>query len=311
MFIILEGENKCGKTSLAKRLHNLTGWEIIHFGQPKKEPYIEYVEFLLNRKEPAILDRFYLGEKVYGPLWRGKSELNEWQTRMIEMLLMARNSLNIYCETDEKTIIENFKKEQEEFAKAEQIPDILRYFRKAVKESRLDWVNFNYRKDPAYAKIQETILHWLSVWKQNERYLKMLIDTRAIGNPFAKNVIVGDICNGDLEIQKYKHIILPFAKGVSSNYLWEAIDGISKNRYLMTNVRKYHHKGQIELGDILQSRAQKIICLGNNAFGDINNHIPKGELPFRKITKVKHPAWGSRFMIDPELYSEGIKNELV
>lgn len=310
MFIILEGENKNGKSSLAKFFQKQTGWEIIKFSQPTKEPYIEYMEFLLTRKEPAILDRFYLGEKVYGPVWRGKSELNEWQTRMIEMVLMARYSLNIYCETDEKTIIENFSKEKEEIAKVEQIPTILSYFRKAVKESRLNWLNFNYRQDPDYLGINEQFLQWLTIWKANEQYLKNLIKTRAIGNPFAKNVIVGDICNGDLELKKYKDIILPFAKGVSSNYLWQAIDQISHSRYLMTNARKYHADGHIDMSDIIEIPAQKIICLGNNAFADVNEAV-KNQLPLKKVAKVKHPAWGTRFNIDPEMYAAGIKNELV
>ena len=310
MFIILEGENKTGKSSLARLFHELTGWEVIKFSQPTKEPYIEYMEFLLERKEPAILDRFYLGEKVYGPLWRGKSDLNEWQTRMLEMTCMARMSLNIYCETNEKTIIKNFEKEKEELAKAEQIPDILSLFRKAVKDSRLDWNRFDYEKDGKYEKIREIFFLWFSRFKQNEQHIKMLQKTRAIGNPFAKNVIVGDVCNGDLELQKYSHIIMPFAKGVSPDYLWQAIDKIDKKRYLMTNVRKYHLHKHLSIQDVFIPTAQKIICLGNNAYNDVME-ARKGMLPLTKVVKVKNPAWGTRFMIEPELYAQGIKNELI
>src|SRR4029077_2921387 len=127
----------------------------------------------------------------------------------------------------------------------DQIPDILNHFRKAVKESRLDWLHFDYRKDSSDAEIRKDIYNWLQRYAQNKQYIEMLVETRAIGNPFAKNVIIGDICNGDLELEKYSHIIMPFAKGVSSDYLWKAIDGISKKRYLLTNARKYHKKAML------------------------------------------------------------------
>lgn len=310
MLVILDGENKCGKSSLAKELQKITGWEIIHFSQPKKEAYIEYVEFLLNRKKPAILDRFYLGEKVYGPLWRGKSELEEWQTRMIEMLLMARYSFNVYCETNVETIVENFKKEKEQDAKVEQIPDVLQHFRKAVTLSELNWWEFDYQKDKDYKLIKENFIQWLGIYKQNEKYIESLIETRAIGNPFARNVIVGEICNGKRELEKYRDIILPFAKGVSSTYLWKAIKDIPKSRYLLTNVHKYHDKGRIRLNEILEGKAENVICLGLMAF-KIIDYFNEQQLPFKKISLTKHPAWANRFNMDVEEYSRSIKDKLI
>ena len=44
--IILEGENKTGKTTLANFLKDKYGFKYVKCSQPKRDPYVEYIEII-------------------------------------------------------------------------------------------------------------------------------------------------------------------------------------------------------------------------------------------------------------------------
>ena len=76
--IILEGENKTGKTTLANFLKDKYGFKYVKCSQPKRDPYVEYIEIIkkiARSTSDVVIDRFIYGEFVYGPLYRGKSAL--------------------------------------------------------------------------------------------------------------------------------------------------------------------------------------------------------------------------------------------
>lgn len=129
MIIILEGENKTGKSTLAKKLVNDFNFTYVKCSQPEKDPYIEYQEKLRQGYDDIVFDRFWLGEHVYGKLYRGKSKLNEEQDRNIQLKMMALNSILIYCYDTEKNIAKRFKQEGEEFANIDKIKDTLNLFK--------------------------------------------------------------------------------------------------------------------------------------------------------------------------------------
>ena len=74
--IILEGPDGCGKTSLAKAINLLQPSVICHEGPPPAEvDIIGYYEtklrgYAVSDKQSIILDRFHLGQYVYGPMAR-------------------------------------------------------------------------------------------------------------------------------------------------------------------------------------------------------------------------------------------------
>lgn len=160
MFIILEGIDKTGKTSLANYLSKKFKLPIIKFSKPKGDPFTEYYEFLLNHKTPAILDRFYLGEEVYGPVKRGKSALTRVQFRKIESLVAKLKTFNIYTYTSFAEIKHNFIKEKEEYATLNDIMKLKNQYDVATYYSKFDWYNFNYLYDENYEKIDKKIEEW-------------------------------------------------------------------------------------------------------------------------------------------------------
>jgi len=142
MVIIIEGENKCGKTTLSKYIEKEHGFKYIKCSQPKEGgPYKEYSEIIdeLSKepKENYIIDRFHLGEEVYGKIYRGRSGLTQEQFQDIEKRLNSLNTILIYCYDTEKNIARRFYDDNEEWAEEGKIQEVLDLYLTVLKKSIL------------------------------------------------------------------------------------------------------------------------------------------------------------------------------
>lgn len=306
MIITLEGLDKQGKTSLANHISKLLNIEIVKFSQPKKEPYIEYMEFLIQREELVICDRFYLGERAYGPVKRGKSELNEWQFRNIEMLLMMRFPLCIFCSTNKSNTVKNFRKDNETYTQEEDIDKIQSLYMKEISNSRLEWIEFNYLEDENYTNIDRQIINWYKQLMRRISHIKSLISLRTLGNYNAKTLILGEISNIDLEQDRYKDINVPFANGPSARILYEAIGG--KN-VAITNVKKAHMNNSPSIyEEFLLPNLETIICLGNKAYEYIYDNKIRKHI---NVIRAYHPSYITRGGDTQENYNNIIQGLIV
>lgn len=139
MNIIVEGENKCGKSTLARHIVSL-GFKYIKVSQPGPlGAFKEYSDILskLEKGGDYVLDRFYIGEQVYGPIYRGSSSLSREQIMEIEKRLSQINAIVVYCYDSEKNIAKRFIKDGEEFADIKKIGEALQLFEKEIKRSIL------------------------------------------------------------------------------------------------------------------------------------------------------------------------------
>ena len=80
MIILLEGPDGSGKTTLANKIKQQTGYVLLHRSYPKtKEEKAkmkqEYLEAIKSRKN-IIIDRCWYSEMVYGPIMRGESAIS-------------------------------------------------------------------------------------------------------------------------------------------------------------------------------------------------------------------------------------------
>lgn len=140
MLVIIEGENKCGKTTLAKHIEKEHGFRYIKVSQPgEKGPYREYMDLLDSLKpgEHAVIDRFHIGEEVYGPLYRGKSGLIREQFGEIDKRIDKSNGILIHCFDSYENIAKRFEEENEEFADKSKIQKTLDLFDIVIKRSRI------------------------------------------------------------------------------------------------------------------------------------------------------------------------------
>lgn len=115
--IVIEGMDRCGKSSLANKLvsdYGVQNYSIIHSGKPPKnlskselriwsffynKQLIEKSEQLLEFLDLVILDRSYLGEYVYGSLYRGHDYFNE-DISSIEQFIQKPKSWSIMTFVD-------------------------------------------------------------------------------------------------------------------------------------------------------------------------------------------------------------------
>jgi uracil-DNA glycosylase family 4 len=70
--IVLEGCDGTAKSTVAEELNRILRWPIQKFGEPhsKSDAYRSYFKFLQNVKTPTVVDRSWLGEFVYVPMFR-------------------------------------------------------------------------------------------------------------------------------------------------------------------------------------------------------------------------------------------------
>ena len=90
---MLEGPDLAGKTTTAKQLQRMMrGSRIVHRGPPEsQDPFVEYLRPLEDayyNDEWLILDRWHWGERIYGPLWRGGTIIDDVQLQYLEMACM-------------------------------------------------------------------------------------------------------------------------------------------------------------------------------------------------------------------------------
>lgn len=101
MFVIIEGNEGSGKTTLANEFARMLGVEVKHRSKPETEEerqtmYRDYLEDITTL-ENAVWDRGFYSEMVYGPIMRDQSYIDYPQMREFEQLLASKGAFIIYC----------------------------------------------------------------------------------------------------------------------------------------------------------------------------------------------------------------------
>jgi energy-coupling factor transporter ATP-binding protein EcfA2 len=111
---VIEGPDGSGKSTLAKAIKSvilkqdpLAQVTMMHFGAPKMNPFVEYMnalgEWLVQNSldEQAhsylVIDRFHIGERVYGTMLRNNPVMTKSQLRAIDDLLDQLNAVKIFA----------------------------------------------------------------------------------------------------------------------------------------------------------------------------------------------------------------------
>lgn len=107
MLIVFEGVDGAGKSTLVetieKRLAD-AGRDVrtTHHGPPERHPLEEYVLdydwYAPESDVDLLVDRLHIGELIYGPLYRGESQLGEAGRRYVDLYLRSRGGLMVYVD---------------------------------------------------------------------------------------------------------------------------------------------------------------------------------------------------------------------
>lgn len=136
--VIFEGCDKTGKTTTAKRLGEMLEWPVLKFGQPGPEgAFAEYARALVTHDGPFIADRFYMGESVYGPIYRGTEPMRADHVEEVEEILFARGALLVLMEDYPFKVAERFREHNEDFAKDGDILKIMNKYEELFRACRL------------------------------------------------------------------------------------------------------------------------------------------------------------------------------
>lgn len=172
-FVIVEGIDGSGKTTLAERIASEFGAEYQHVGPPREDmsAFAEHVEYALGTNVVArsVFDRFHFGCFAYGPIWRpandhdgiGDFRRAEWD--FFEMLIRP-HCLVVLCDPSWTTIETWWRNRgsDRQFAEYEESLDLLHQvydrFHKAREVTTLYTVDYDYNHgDAAWEAVVEAI----------------------------------------------------------------------------------------------------------------------------------------------------------
>jgi GTPase SAR1 family protein len=103
VIILIEGPDGSGKTTLANKIiEELPYFEYRHEGPPPKneDPLVYYMRELYACKGNLVIDRFALGERVYGPILRDGDSIGDSGWRSFGAALRTCKAGHIVCLPD-------------------------------------------------------------------------------------------------------------------------------------------------------------------------------------------------------------------
>lgn len=135
MFIIVEGPDCAGKSTFIDKMcrelaYSATPHTRTACGPPKPadrdvfEEYEQQADKLSQYSSVTISDRWHWGETIYGPMFRGKSRLNDAGWRHVELSLLARNTIVVYLHETSSVLLERLLVRGDDLVSAEHLCDI-------------------------------------------------------------------------------------------------------------------------------------------------------------------------------------------
>ena len=162
--VILEGVDGSGKSTFADKIAALVphDYEVIreHKGPLTGPVWDEYVTPLMNIRDDQFLiaDRWHVGEMIYGPLYRGKSEVTPAEERLIELLLARMGAVRIIMQPGLSTVRKRLGDRGEDFLLAENVKQVHDFYGKYAEKHDWDIVSKG-SKQLAQAAVDVAIAH--------------------------------------------------------------------------------------------------------------------------------------------------------
>jgi hypothetical protein len=288
--IIIEGPDGSGKTTLAKQfIKQIPSLEYRHEGPPPAdEDSLTYYSRVLDsfRGRDMVIDRFALGERVYGPILRDEDTLGDDGWRMFERVRRALNVTRIVCLPNPDVAWSNWANRAGEYFKGD-ARYLRSYARFAYFAQRYEFRTYDYEHEN-FAGIRLKV--------------NPTLPPGAIGSPAARVLLIGD------QIGSVTGPDLPFVcKRGSSAYLDRALQltGISERQLALTNARCPDGSTRILPATNAWGIAwERVVALGAIAAQICEEQNMRYE-------QVPHPQYWKRFRYhDIKTYAELIEGKI-
>ena len=156
MIIIIQGCDKTGKSTLAKQIANKFNMQYLHVGKPRTDNPLCQYQFIINNSKNVVIDRLHIGQNVYGPTYRNTMQMD---FKNFQLKLKKKNVMCILCTDIVQNIMQRFIRQNQDFAKVEDIYSIISKFDQQTKNSLLVWYKYTIgdNKDYMYNIIDQKI----------------------------------------------------------------------------------------------------------------------------------------------------------
>lgn len=296
MIIVLEGPDLAGKSTAARQfMADAPNRELLKKGPPGSGSILEQYLGPIDARHPElskdaitlVLDRWHIGELVYGPLLRGKSLLTRQQADYIDMVLQSFGCRFLHVSAPLDVLEKRYDMRGDGLIKREQLTNI--------------WFN--------YDQVLASRLHWatLNTVHSSLGFTPPSPAPRAgryIGPETPKVLLLGDQRND-------QRFIFPFVpeRASSGHWLMAAMHAAGVNHMDVGIMNACEVDPGVLFAQWEDLGRPPIICLGNNAQRQWN-HAHGGDWHDVAV-KVPHPQWMRRFSYTSmETYGQTIKEAM-
>lgn len=283
MLCAIEGPDGGGKTTLVDKIKKLLpDAKYLHFGPPKTWPLEEYVlalqDYVPGSGQHIVCDRLHLGEWVYGPVYRGGSQLNEAAMLFMSAFLQAKGAVIAYMDAPDGELIDRVARRGDDYINIEHLPRLARAYRVLRRDEQC-----THLVNPTHQML-------LSSGGLAERRALVAGNLNSyVGNPNPRIVFVGDK-KSDMA-GSFKQAFVPWPHR-SGEYLMNAINHAGIRDWGVLN------QADDNLADAwFQLGEPKLIALGSEA---LSKFTCAGLVSHGSIT---HPAYALRFNVQISRYA--------
>lgn len=300
VIIVLEGPDLAGKSTVARLLMDEgRSRELLKKGPPTNDsileqylrPLDERVDELQGDKLTIVLDRWHIGELVYGPLLRDRSMLSTQQADYIDMVLQSFGCAFFHITAPLPVLEDRYDIRGDALIKKRDLLTISDHFELQLKH-RPHWVTYA----PTYANLSNIPWHPKNIGGSPRA-------GAYIGPSDPKVLLLGDQRND-------QRFIFPFVpeRASSGHWLMGAMHmaGINHMQVGIMNACEIEPRQLFAQWWVLGR--PPVVCLGNNAWRQWS--IAHADADSVAI-KMKHPQWMRRFAYTAmKEYGQEIKEEM-
>lgn len=293
MLFIAEGIDGSGKTTLITELSDmLTDGEnpephfaqVLHSGPLDRHPLEAYVHRIMNydpTTDHILADRWHVGELIYGPLYRGESQLTPAMTKYVDLFLESKGAVKLIMGTSFEVVELRLKQRGEKFLKEQHRRLVFdAYSDRCTYMDGWTTVGTNWRSDGSLPKLvtegalrecdAEGLMPFSSYVGPAKPITLLLGETRGQQRPGRP---------------RYRTAFVPY-RDTSGHFLFTALTMAPPTvTYGVANAKDENLPNLLKVLD-----NPRVVCLGQAAQTEFINQVPS-----YSHKRVNHPSYVRRF----------------
>ena len=303
--ILLEGCDRCGKTTTAMALREILGsWSFRSHTKPVGDVFPYQLQTIADSSTRVILDRCHYSNIVYGQLFGNQPIFTARDWRFLELALQALQCTVIWLDDEDEAITSRWSKD-EMYAQdtAVKIAKAYReYFQTQqphrtalhiIKANLTDMIDLKTSKPTT---LLATIAKHEMVKLKRAVDMHLLPPTAGIGNVNPGGFVIIGEAPSPVQYQGYIAARLPWDMGPAAEWLWKALDArhINVHRGYYTNASAYSASHLLRLLSTMSPDV--VVALGTKAKQLVQETDELGKLSaISNLVYLRHPMAAKRF----------------